>query len=77
MTCRHVNALLADYCDGDLAPDVSFRFEVHLGRCVRCLAYLKGYRASMRLVRARSGLAAGVMPEELVQSILRSHRVLA
>jgi anti-sigma factor RsiW len=55
MTCRDVNAFLADYLDGELAPAVHARFEAHLGRCVRCLEYLVGYRATRRLVRAIGG----------------------
>ena len=44
-------ALLGDYSTGDLAPDVRAKFESHLRRCPRCVAYLRSYAEVTRLVR--------------------------
>ncbi len=62
MTCRELIALLADYLEASLSPDVIAQLELHLRACAPCVAYLKTYR------RTRD-LAADVnrveMPDEM------------
>jgi anti-sigma factor RsiW len=77
MTCRELNDFLADYRDGDLAPEVRSRFEGHLVRCAACAAYVRSYQQTVRLVRdAATSLDQQLLPPdvpgELVDAILDS-----
>ncbi|HVP31359.1 MAG TPA: zf-HC2 domain-containing protein [Myxococcota bacterium] len=78
LPCRHVIEFLADYVDGELSTEERSEFDRHLAVCPPCVAYLDGYRATIRL--ARETLLPGAepeiedVPEELVAAILRSRR---
>ena len=62
MTCRDAIALLADYLDVTLGPDVAAELEAHLRGCEECRAYLATYRKT----RALAAEAARIeMPLEL------------
>lgn len=75
-TCREIFAFLADYLDDALGAEERVAFERHLSVCPACVAYLDGYRETIRL--AREALADGAevtppeVPDELVSAILRS-----
>lgn len=73
-TCRDVLEYLADYLDGNLAPEQSQRFEDHLSTCRSCTAYLAGYRETILMARAASNETEVVedLPDELVQTIVKS-----
>lgn len=77
MTCRQVVDFLADYLDGTLDRSVRTRFEAHVGECVACADYMRGYRDTIRLARdaARENDAAvAAMPAELVEAIVAAAR---
>ena len=66
-----MHELLVDYCAGELGPDERAPFEMHLGRCADCLVYLRGYRATIRLVQdSNRGAVVAAAPDDLVRSIL-------
>jgi anti-sigma factor RsiW len=74
LSCREALDFLADYLEGELAPEVRVAFERHLARCSDCERYLESYREAIRLGRLAwdaAGPAADV-PEALVQAILAS-----
>jgi anti-sigma factor RsiW len=62
MTCRELIALLADYLEASLSPEVIAQLERHLGDCAPCVAYLNTYRRT-REVAADAGRVE--MPEEM------------
>ncbi len=62
MTCRDAIAVLADYLEHALDPDVVQALESHLAGCEPCRAYLATYRKT----RALGARAARVeMPDEM------------
>jgi anti-sigma factor RsiW len=50
--CANVVALLADYLERQLPPDVHSDLERHLARCSRCIAQLKTYQATVSILRS-------------------------
>jgi anti-sigma factor RsiW len=48
--CSEVLSLLVDYLEKRLPPDVHARLERHLGACPACIAYLKTYESTVRLL---------------------------
>ena len=75
LPCREIIAFLADYLDGALALETRSEFDRHLAVCPSCVAYLAGYRDTIRMAKAASLEAdAGDPPEELVRAIVESVR---
>jgi len=48
LTCQQVTALLVEYVNDTLAPEVMHAFQEHLRDCADCLAYLRTYHATIR-----------------------------
>jgi predicted anti-sigma-YlaC factor YlaD len=62
LACREVIARLSDYLGRELGPLDVARIALHLAMCRACRAYLRTFRATVRL----AGRAAAVeMPEEM------------
>jgi anti-sigma factor RsiW len=49
--CGNLVALLADYVEHQLPPDVHAELEKHLAKCPRCLTQLKTYESTVSLLR--------------------------
>ena len=62
MTCRELIALLADYLEASLAPEVVGQLDLHLRDCPPCVAYLNTYRRT-RDVAAEANRVE--MPDEM------------
>ena len=62
MTCKDAIAVLADYLESTLSPDLVEKLEEHLRDCAPCRAYLATYRKTKSLT-ADAGRAE--MPEEM------------
>ena len=71
MTCREAIAVLADYLDRELTPEVIARIEEHLAACAPCRAYFATYERTRELAAKaqRVDLPAG-MKERLRRLIL-------
>jgi anti-sigma factor RsiW len=69
---------MGDYLTGELAADVSARFEQHLSVCSNCVKYLTGYKATIELGRAAFDAGDATVPAEvpadLVNAILSARR---
>jgi anti-sigma factor RsiW len=50
--CHDVVALLADFIERQLPPDVHTELERHLARCPRCVTQLKTYQSTVSLLRS-------------------------
>jgi anti-sigma factor RsiW len=51
MSCRQLAELVTDYLDGHLSLADQMRFQLHLGLCVHCRAYLKQFKATTGALR--------------------------
>lgn len=57
MTCRDLTELVSDYLEGSLPLRDRFRFQLHVGTCRNCRAYLRQMRQTLRVL--------GELPSEL------------
>jgi len=62
MTCKDAIAVLADYLESTLSPDLIEKLEEHLRDCVPCRAYLATYRKTKSLTTDAGRVE---MPEEM------------
>jgi hypothetical protein len=60
--CSRVVALLSDYLEDRLPPDVRQDLEQHLGGCHSCTSTLDGFRTTVSLLQS---LSEDDLPEEL------------
>ena len=77
LTCRDVVAILDDYVTQNMSATEWTEVEGHLSSCDDCASYLKSYASTIRMEKsAFSKKAEGEdeIPEDLVESILRSRR---
>jgi anti-sigma factor RsiW len=62
VTCKDAIAVLADYLESTLSPDLVEKLEEHLRDCAPCRAYLATYRKTKSPGRRRRPVE---MPEEM------------
>ena len=62
MTCKDAIAILADYLESTLSPELMEKLEEHLRDCAPCRAYLATYRKTKSLAADASRVE---MPEEM------------
>ena len=62
MTCKDAIAILADYLESTLSPELVEKLDEHLRDCAPCRAYLATYRETKSLA-AEAGRVE--MPEEM------------
>jgi anti-sigma factor RsiW len=62
VTCKDAIAILADYLESTLSPELVEKLEAHLRDCAPCRAYLATYRKTKSLA-ADAGRVE--MPEEM------------
>lgn len=74
LPCREIIAFLTDYLDGALPLETRSEFDRHLAVCPSCVAYLAGYRDTIRMAKGASRDADADPPEELVRAIVASVR---
>jgi anti-sigma factor RsiW len=48
-SCKEITELVTDYVERRLSLPQRFRFQVHLGTCRHCRAYLRQMRETIRL----------------------------
>ena len=60
--CRDIVALLADFVEHQLPPEVHAALEAHLAKCPRCVTQLKTYESTVSLLRS---IREEDLPEEL------------
>ncbi len=75
LTCRELIEFLDDYVEGRLEAAEQARFDDHLSRCSACVAYLSGYRGTLRAVAlacAEADAPPGDVPQQLIDAILAS-----
>jgi anti-sigma factor RsiW len=68
MSCRQLSELITDYLDDRLGLADQVRFQVHLGICVHCRAYLRQLKATAGALRE---VQAEPPPPEVEAELLR------
>jgi anti-sigma factor RsiW len=68
LTCRDGADLLMDYFEDVLPPDTRAAVDTHLAGCPRCVAFVRAYRATTRIVRESTAFE---MPAVLAGSLRR------
>jgi predicted anti-sigma-YlaC factor YlaD len=71
LTCREVTELVTDYLEGRQTLVQRLRFEMHLGMCRSCRAYLRQMRST---VRALGSLPPDAVPPDVREELLHRFR---
>lgn len=48
--CRELFALLSEYLDGEMDPEICGHLEQHMGECTPCQAFLESLRRTVALL---------------------------
>ena len=71
ITCRELTELVTDYLEGRLSIGQRLRFEMHLGLCSHCRAYLRQMKETIGSLRS---LREDDIPEDMSQRLLARFR---
>ena len=71
LTCRQMTELVTDHLEGRLALGDRLRFQLHLGMCTYCRAYLRQMRQT---IAALGRLPDDPMPAKIEDELLRRFR---
>jgi len=71
LTCKELTALVTDYLEGRQSFLERMRFELHLGLCRHCRAYLRQMRATIETL---GGLSEESIPPEMSKQLLDRFR---
>lgn len=71
LTCKEVADLVTDFLEGRLTFMERLRFQMHLGLCFDCRAYL---RQMKQTIRTLGKLPAEPIPPEVEEELLRRFR---
>jgi anti-sigma factor RsiW len=71
LTCQELTELVTDYLEGKLSLGQRLRFEMHIGMCSHCRAYL---RQMKQTVGHLGSLREDEIPEEVSQRLLARFR---
>lgn len=72
VSCREFVAALYDYLLGALGPERTALLNAHLAACPSCVAYMKGYEASIRMGRAALEPSDAPVPEDVPEALVRA-----
>jgi anti-sigma factor RsiW len=71
ITCRELTELVTDYLEGRLSIGQRLRFEMHIGLCRHCRAYL---RQMKQTIGSLGSLREDDIPEDVSQRLLARFR---
>jgi len=71
LTCQEIAALLSDYLEGQLSLWQRMRFQLHLGMCASCRAYLHQLQATIGAARR---LEPADVPPDVMEALIRRFR---
>jgi len=76
LTCREVVDFLDAYVANELPAGKRVTFDAHVAGCAECAAFLREYRATIRLAKGAFDDATvdDGIPEQLVRAILAARR---
>mgnify|MGYP001159347094 CR=1 FL=1 len=71
LTCREVTEVVTDYLEGRQSLMQRLRFQMHLGMCRHCRAYLKQMKSTIDTLGTLPGES---IPPEMSQQVLERFR---
>ena len=71
LTCRQIAELVTDYLEGRLPLMQRARFQLHLGMCRHCRAYLRQMKTTIKVL---GKLPQEPAPPDLPEELLRRFR---
>lgn len=70
LTCQQITELVTDYVEGRMGFGDRLRFQLHLGMCKHCRAYLRQMRATVAAL-GELPAADAAMPDEVRDELSR------
>ncbi len=67
MTCKELTELITDFLEGHLSFDQWVRFQLHVGMCRHCRAYLRQMKMT---IRSLGYVAAERIPPDVCDELL-------
>lgn len=68
LTCKELTEIITDYLEGRLSPLQLISFQLHLGMCRHCRAYLRQMKTTIRTLGMMPKLdVPGDVQEELLK----------
>ncbi len=74
VVCASGVELLMDYLEGVLPADVSAALEAHVAGCARCVAFLRSYRETPRILQKATDVALPVELGAALRAFLQARR---
>lgn len=71
LTCRELTETITDYLEGRMPLMRRVEFQLHLGMCARCRAYLRQVRATVRVL---GKLPDEPIPTDIAEELLHRFR---
>ena len=71
LSCKEITELVTDYLEGRLSLGQRLRFQLHLGTCRHCRAYLRQMRMTIRVA---GRLSDEPLPETLQAELMGRFR---
>ncbi len=73
--CREIFALLSQYLDRELPPEICDQIEKHIGDCPPCIDFVRSLRTSIDLYRRyRDEERPGPLPSGVREELLAAYR---
>jgi len=69
--CKQIFALLSEYIDGELPPDICSRLEAHIEDCGPCVEFVQSLKKSIAMCHK---FEAGEKPEPLPDAVKQGLR---
>jgi len=71
LTCKQLTELVTEYLEGRMSLADRIRFQLHIGMCRHCRAYLRQMRQTIRTL---GKLPDEPVPPEVLEDLLRRFR---
>jgi len=71
LTCKQLTELVTEYLEGQMSLADRIRFQLHIGMCRHCRAYLRQMRQTIRTL---GKLPDEPVPPEVLEDLLRRFR---
>ncbi|MBP9088309.1 MAG: zf-HC2 domain-containing protein [Kofleriaceae bacterium] len=74
LTCQQITEVVTDYLEGKMGLMDRVRFQMHLGMCKHCRAYLDQMKQTIMMVAVEGQQAAAPMPQDVHDALMQRFR---